>query len=458
MYWRRQRDDACLLAARRHVIVATRAGCALVLVTEHIVTIHHFGAGGVKGDPLRTINLFLCQRPDLKDLYDWRSGWHLERLAALIEESMKSSYRQKPRLSPAGHDRRHRRRIFAERARRLARATQPPYAPLFCHSIRALAPLMDDGTFKTLVTLASYANEYGCCFPSRQTLADVTGHSVPEIRDELDTLEEWGLIRYISRQERDKATGLFKPDVFQINPGVLYIRHENRADALGLSKVAFQGENPHSTPLSEEETPLLNFPRILNRNHQGTKTREPRPENQSQEPPPPPKPVSSKSGGLAAPAHEYAKNGHKPARSAAPAERLDSPATPPTAQNGHKPAQSAPTPPHSPPAPPAAAQRRYEEPLPDVALETLAHEVRQLAPTRLWQARQLVSEYDPGDVRAGLLHLAKSQLKGNVREPFGLLKFWLEKRIMSAERAAPDMPAPDGKSYISGELSKFIKS
>jgi hypothetical protein len=93
-----------------------------------------------------------------------------------------------------------------------------------------------------------------------------------------------------------------------------------------------------------------------------------------------------------------------------------------------------------------------------VALETLAHEVRQLAPTRLWQARQLVSEYDPDDVRAGLLHLAKSQLKGNVREPFGLLKFWLEKRIMRVERGAPDMPAPDGKSYISGELSKFIKS
>ncbi|GIL12530.1 MAG: hypothetical protein BroJett038_12500 [Chloroflexota bacterium] len=95
-----------------------------------------------------------------------------------------------------------------------------------------------------------------------------------------------------------------------------------------------------------------------------------------------------------------------------------------------------------------------------MALETLAHEVRQLAPTRLWQARQLVSEHNPDDVRTGLLHLAKSQLKGNVREPFGLLKFWLEKRIMSAERAAPDAApgADSGKSYISGELSKFIKS
>jgi len=363
MYWRWQRDDlACLLAARRHVVVATRAGCALVLVTEHIVTIHHFGAGGVKGDPLRTINLFLCQRPDLSDLYDWRSGWHLERLQTLIEESMKSSYKQKLRLSPAGRDR-HRRRIFAERARRLARATQPPYAPLFCHAVRALAPLMDDGTFKTLVTLASYANGYGCCFPSRQTLADVTGHSVPEIRDDLDTLEEWGLMRYISRQERDKATGLFKPDVFQVNPSVLYIRAENRADALGLSKVPFQDENPQRPTLSEEETPLTDFPRILNRNHQRSKTTQPLPDNQNQKPPPPPKTTPLKKGDSGAPVYEYAKNGHSPARSAAPAERLDSPAMPPSAQNDHKPArsaepaQSAPTPPHSPPAPPAAARR-----------------------------------------------------------------------------------------------------
>ncbi|GIL12529.1 MAG: hypothetical protein BroJett038_12490 [Chloroflexota bacterium] len=276
MYWRRQGNDLACLAARRHVIVATRAGCALVLVTEFIVTIHHFGAGGVKGDPLRTVNLFLRQRPDLSDLYDWRSGWHLERLQNLIEESMTSSYKQKLRLSPASRER-YRRRIFAERARRLARATQPPYVPLFCHAVRALAPLMDDGMFKTLVVLASYANEYGCCFPSRQILADVTGHSVPEIRDDLDTLEAWGLMRYISRQQRDKATGLFKPDIFQVNPSVLYIRRENRADALGLSKVPFQGENPHGTTLSEEETPLTNFPRILNRNHQRSKTRESKP-------------------------------------------------------------------------------------------------------------------------------------------------------------------------------------
>lgn len=375
---------------------------------------------------------------------------------------MSLSYRQKIRMSPAGRDR-HRRRIFAERARRLARANQPPYAPLFCHAIRALAPLMDDGTFKTLVTLASYANEYGCCFPSRQILADVTGHSVLDIRGDLDALESWGLMRYISRQERDKATGLFKPDVYQINPSVLYIRAENRADALALSKVPFQGENSHSTTISEEETPLKNFPRILNHNHQRKQYHQPLPENQNQEPPPPPKTVPLKKGGSGAPAYEHAKNGHTPARSAAPAEMPDSPQPSADTQNGRKPArsakpaQSAPTPPHSPPAPPAA--RRYEEPLPDVALETLAHEVRQLAPTRLWQARQLVSEHNPDDVRAGLLHLAKSQMKGSVREPFGLLKYWLERRIMSVERGAPDMlPPDDGKYYVSGELSKFIKS
>lgn len=153
-----------------------------------------------------------------------------------------------------------------------------------------------------------------------------------------------------------------------------------------------------------------------------------------------------------------------PARSANPESALT---IQPGGQPGHKPARSAnPAPNGARPAPgsapPPPNRARYEVPLSDAAAEALAHEVRQIAPTRLWQARELVDAHDANEIRAGLLHLARARQKGSTREPFGLLKWWLQQRIMRTEQGAPDMvveplESQDPNRYVSGKYAAFIK-
>lgn len=76
---------------------------------------------------------------------------------------------------------------------------------------------------------------------------------------------------------------------------------------------------------------------------------------------------------------------------------------------------------------------RYINALEDAHLEALANELRAIAPTRLYNARELVMHYGEAEVRKGLAQLAAAKEKGNVYNPCGLLTTWLRNGAIKSE-------------------------
>ena len=115
------------------------------------------------------------------------------------------------------------------------------------------------------------------------------------------------------------------------------------------------------------------------------------------------------------------------------------------------------TPPSSAPPPIASGWEpatRYVNALPDARLEALANELRAVAPTRLYNARELVMAYGEVQVRAGLAQLSNAMAKGNVYNPYGLLSSWLRKGVLKAEPVVES----DTAKYTTGQYAGYIES
>lgn len=65
-----------------------------------------------------------------------------------------------------------------------------------------------------LVTLANYADEVGCCYPSQRRLAIGTGQSERSVRAHMATLEKQG---WITRAPRRRNNGSRTSDTFHLN-------------------------------------------------------------------------------------------------------------------------------------------------------------------------------------------------------------------------------------------------
>lgn len=332
--------------------------------------------------------------------------------------------------------------------------SQSPFAPLLATAIRAIAPQVDDATFKTLIVLATYTNPYLICFPGLRQLEAVTGHHHTQVADELNCLEQLGLMRYVRRGERDRFTGFYTPNQYMVSPELLYLRREVREQVLGF----WEPENPQQTILPKEESPIRELRGNREHNHHITNTsnqnHESRTINQHHQP---------ASNALRAALNEV---GSMPAAQRASVPQGDEKHTPNANPDAVGLQTSFPShqrrlPRSGEGVPPGdrkdATCDRYKVPLPSVDSENLAHDLHtEAAPARLWQCRELIDHHGHEMLSMGLNHLRAAKSKGNVHNPMGLLRSWIKKGMLEVEPKPSDVETRS--RYTSGQYSHLIES
>jgi DNA-binding transcriptional ArsR family regulator len=83
-----------------------------------------------------------------------------------------------------------------------------------------------------LLRLIRYANHLGRCFPSAEKIADDLGKDISTIYRHLSVLEDRQYIVYLRRNQSDPVTGRTLPNVYAVNPGVICLGEEHRAEAV----------------------------------------------------------------------------------------------------------------------------------------------------------------------------------------------------------------------------------
>ncbi len=328
------------------------------------------------------------------------------------------------------------------------------FAPLYTNAKRALYDnLYPDQARRAecvLNHLADHCNPFGTCYVKVYRLMDLTHYSEGTVKRALIALAELDYIRIhiefsVARQENFIT--------WQISPFVIWIVKDNIDMAEQLWNAAqnavslYRNEMFNGQPESEPESKPAPEPDSRT-NHRTTTTtknqRQPKTAKTDSEAPTQPTP-----GGPAALPAQSAKKPQGEAR------------TP------QRPAPNQPqnqVPPPASPVPPSAPPQRT---IPDVPLETckdplegwaekVAQRVADLN-TRLPQARQLVKQYDCQNVETGLKWLELEGKKGEIKKPFGLLKWWLEHNAILPGDEPHEQPEQDEQVSIAGKFSDFFE-
>lgn len=133
-------------------------------------------------------------------------------------------------------------------------------------SIAAGALLLPAAELKTLIALADYASDEGVCWPSKRTLAGVTGLSETSIKRSIRKLAERGLVTDTGR--RRSACAVRQIDqhaVRQLDQFSTHATPQNRAPK-GATDDPFRGathgpfEGPPATPQGAIHDPLKGPP------------------------------------------------------------------------------------------------------------------------------------------------------------------------------------------------------
>lgn len=463
-----------LLKWRRNLFVTLPGGTHAVLsATPQMIVLHtvnqHFEA-------LESSYFDFVKFPALANVYDG-AGWNLYRLLEITNGlgatgRLATVIKRQDRRITVKRFQRSYAIVYAQMSRKkrsnssLQNDKQPPYAPLLAAAMREISPELSDAEFRTLVVLALHGNAYATCFPGLEELSRITTHRKEDIVDEIGALEALGLVRFLQRRARNPITGMWLNNIYQISPDIYYIPVRLRAVALALGSEEFVPRNFDTRKMTDnEETPSPGIRGNSQHKHQ----KQYQVSNPSQVNP---ESTTTKQWRRGAPSFEGGEPGsytqgytaHKNGKvkdngkdwetGADFAERqyegYGGPGEPTseaaTAPNGA-------TKPHNPPYPPSP--QKYGEPLSDPALEQLAQEVRTVAPTRLWQARELVYIHVRAgqNVRQALEHLERELDNGTVRNPFGLLKSWLDDGMFRGE---PEMHRRS--KYTSGQFAEQVES
>ena len=326
------------------------------------------------------------------------------------------------------------------------------FTGIFSAALKHLCCTMDPVDLQVLLFLCAHADGAGRCRPGVKYIGQSLDLRFEEVRYRLDRLERQSLFRYLRRNARDELTGEFLPDVYAINPRILLtkIPVPHPAENAEQAPVPHSAEN--AEPVQFRIAPVQpsqpeSEPEELNQN-QGTRIR-----NQHQQPEEFPtygkKPVTGASS-IPGSAPSYAWGEESNAKAQTQATGSPAPAGTKPAPAGHVEDN---TPPSSAP-PPIQPMIRYVNALEDAHLEALANEVKAIAPTRLYNARELVMRYGEVNIRKGLVQLEAAKAKGSVYNPMGLLTTWLRTGALKAEPVADSL----GMSYVSGKYADFIES
>jgi len=326
------------------------------------------------------------------------------------------------------------------------------FTGIYSAALKDLCRNMDADDLQVFLFLAAHADHTGKCRPGVKYIGQSLDLRFEEVRYRLDRLERQGLFRYLRRNSRDELTGEFLPDVYAINPRIL----------LTKSPVTLSAENAEQAPVphTAENAEHDQFRIAPVQPSQPESEPDVRPDvlkpnevNQHQQPEEFPnygkKPVTGASS-IPGSAPSYAWGEESNAKPQTQSTGQSAPAGTKPAPAGHVEDN---TPPSSAP-PPIQPMIRYVNALEDAHLEALANEVKAMAPTRLYNARELVMRYGEVNIRKGLMQLAAAKAKGSVYNPMGLLTTWLRTGALKAEPVAE----PAGKAYTSGKYADFIES
>lgn len=331
--------------------------------------------------------------------------------------------------------------------------SEQPFTGIYSAALKDMCRSIDPKDFVLFMFLCAHADHRGVCYPGVKMIGAALGWRFDEVRFRLDRLERQSLLRFLRRGVRDEITGKFTPDVYGMNPRVYLAKHPvtQYAENAELAPVTYIAENTepdqlriapvdYQQPESEPEASTKSIrTRISNHHHQ-------------------PDEISSdeRNAGTG-----DGWNGWQDEEKANTNQIPQTKANANTNAIGHQPEGAKPafanhakgnTPPSSAPPPEWTPEGRYVNALADARLEALANEIRAQAPTKLYNAREMVMHYGEEQVRKGLAQLAAAKAKGGIYNPYGLLTTWLRTGSVKAE------PAALTNDYTSGEYGSFIKS
>lgn len=338
-----------------------------------------------------------------------------------------------------------------------------PFTGFYSAALRDLVGNLEPRDVVLFVLLSSYADERGVCWPGLRELHKFTGWRADELRYRLDRLERQGLFRFLRRGSQDAITGRFQPDVYQMNPSLILTKKPvpyapENAEQEPVPHVAENAEHDLFRIAPSQPTQPESITRFKNQNQEPESLTSTNKHTQT--------PVEDSEGGLfrmGADSWDNEEEIQKP--KANTNTNTKSQATGSPAPAGTKPAPAGQAKANTPPgsaAPPIKPIGSYKIALSDSSLEALANEVYTLAaPTKLYNARELVMVYGAESVRKSLGQLVAAKSKGNVYNPMGLLTKWLRMGAGSSEpeQVEPRSAADEWKAqYENSQYKSFIQS
>lgn len=391
-YYRRREISKLesLLQWRRNVFLQAPDGeYVLVSATRHFVTLHYF-SGSLRGDPARTERL-----PVPDGLFDG-NGWNLAHLNQLIES----------------------RHIV----------TEEPFAALYCKPLRASIRNLTDIELRVFMTLATYADDQGVCFPGIRTLSDDTGLHSEDVCKAIDGLKSKAFIYYLRHNAVDPITRKIMPNVFGLTGAIMRLKSDSGIQTYMHEFLSGVSPSKVAQPDSKNQYQELE-PKTNSSNHHHHPTPKNAPTREMQKP---------SDGGTA---------GAVLGKDQAKSQKPDLPPAQPQPAQSAKPEE----PPGSAPPPDAGDLKAYAVPLAAVDAEAYANELAYRCDSlQLAKARQLVAIYgiEACSVAIGLLS----------KQPFGSVKNkpgWLIQKLRQGALVPADGHIPD--PYTDGEFSDFIE-
>jgi len=372
--------------------------------------------------------------------------------------------------------------------------------------IRTLAQTHSHFTGSLYRYLADSADDYGACYPGLRHLANVLNSNTEAVQAALDQLVAMGVIAYVRRSVRDRLTGQYLPNVYQINPALLHIRPELEAQAwqqwmeAGGQPLTLSGNAPNQpvdapggaevhreerASLSDQQSPvrqLCSAPdRTNNRTSDSLTSSNSKGYNQQQQTTPEVKPSLS-DGQAVVVEKTHQEKGEKDQKKEKKQKNsanmgCEKPQVPPKAERptqpiAKKPETSLPyqqqrsgnqekfrtTPAQKAdkPKPNYAELIPVREALSDELLEGLAERVKEEAPMPIMLARGLIVQYGWNTVEAALNHPSLKK----AYNPGGLLRWLVQGGHIDPELDTgydPLSRLSNGKRYVSGPYADFIQ-
>lgn len=291
------------------------------------------------------------------------------------------------------------------------------FAPIYTEAIHQvyehLYPDRARQAENVLRRVAEHASPIGTCWPSIERLRKVARYGFGTVKRAVIVLtDELDYIRFHVEENRVRRR---LEITWQINPHVLYIAPTYILDAESLWNQASKGSNvifkvqPESEPESEAESEpeKRTKTRTTTTSYESSKAR---------------KPTANTPAG-------------KARKNAAQTSWLD-PQLPSTVAEGDESQQRAAQPQNAPPssAPPPPSLAACRDALRDGVAEALANELASRMATRVTQSRQLVLQFGAQHVQNGMMWIESERERGrDIRNPFGLLKWWLEMQALTTD-------------------------